>query len=134
MTEVERLRDQALVVLLAHASDYALAHGETLKSDAVADLATRLRDASATQDDEDRNGARRAMGKADCAKAEVVIACNDQSADACKACRETCSARITAETEDGDSAAIPDDGGEEFAACGEQNCDECHDADCNGRR
>ena len=64
MTEVERLRDKARVALLRE----AVAPEDMSRAEFLFGLASELEEASAKQDDEDRNGVRRAMGKADCAE------------------------------------------------------------------
>ena len=72
MNEVERARDELLCGIgftlsgLLRNVSY-----EVDAADAVHELATLLKDASAKQHDEDRNGVRRAMQLEDCGEAEA---------------------------------------------------------------
>ena len=104
MTERERALD-ALVVEMADGLCKLLnpKHPTSAENfaDGIANATEVFREASEKQWDHDRNGARRAMGKADCAKPKTIRPCGVMMAEGCKRCPDTdCKLREVASGED----------------------------------
>ncbi len=130
MKEVERARDNLLASIGAALVQLNIGEANERDLDSKLDA---FEDARRAQHDADRNAIRRKVGEEDCPTpkrdkdATVSVNC-DAVHSVCAECKESDACVIPRQV-----AAIPDDGGEKYTACGELTCDDCHDEDCNGR-